>query len=252
MWLLFVGLTALAAGDPVDVREVLRPGVTMNWTTLTLEAEAADRGYGVGSSRAAVEQNVRRAIGPSIMGGAMDLRLDPRNTLADVELLDKAVFEQVRLRLSGWKVTEARYYTSGRVDLRGELSVQELLKPLSLSRAQPAPEGEQPSFTGWVIDARGLEVKKVIFPRVLDDQGAVIWQASLWEPDALRALPVIYVSSPTAGATAIAGANPLVVEAEWARGGEPALSAADTIRFHTGLEGARVLGEGRVVVVVDP
>lgn len=251
MWaLLWIGLAA-ASGEPEDVREVLRQGVTLNWTTLTLEAEATDRGYGVGSSPAAVEQNVRRAMGPSLANAAMEIPLDNRNQLGDLELLDKSVYEQVRARLSQWEVNEARYYTSGRVDLRGEISVQQLLKPVALARARPAPEGKQPAFTGLVVDARGLDVRPVIFPRILDDAGAVLWTGVNWTRSALDALPAIYVTSPTSGATTRAGANPLILLAGGARSGEVALSPEDSVRFRAGLSEAAVLGEGRVVFVID-
>lgn len=253
MTLLLLLVVAAWSADLPDVVEEVRAGVSVNWTRLVVHADAGARGYGVGNTQQAVEQDVRAALGPAVLQGAREVRLDNRNAIGDLEVLDRPVWEQVRSRFDGWTVVEARYYTSGKVELTAELSLQELLKPWSLQRAVAAPDGRQPSYTGLLVDARGLPSTPAIAPRLIDADGRVLWDPQLWEAEALQVLPVAYVPDPAHPvATERVGTDPLIVVAERARGADLVLTADDTTRFRTGLRGARILGEGRVVVVVDP
>ncbi|MBW2256062.1 MAG: hypothetical protein JRI25_15875 [Deltaproteobacteria bacterium] len=213
-------------GEPLDVRQALSRDVAVNWTRLTVEVTSGARGWGVTATTKALEHTARQKIGPDIRWGARRVRVATDVTVDDLRH-DPELGDAVESRIERWVVSEARYYTSGRVELTGELSLQELLKPWALSVALLAPEQEgRRGYTGLVVDARGTGATPAYAPRILHGDEA--------HPAAARA-----------------GEKPLVVRAEHAMETDLVIGDEDFIRFRTGFHDARVLGEGTVVVVLD-
>ena len=128
-----------APGEPADVVVPLGNGVRVNWTRMVLEAERTGEGAGVGSTRRALEQQVRTEIGPAILDGAWRVLVTADDRVEDL-VESEDVGPKIRSRLARWAVSETRYYTSGRVALVGQLSLQDLLKPWTLAAAVPDVE----------------------------------------------------------------------------------------------------------------
>lgn len=244
-------LALAGAADVPEVRTRLGSRVEVDWTHMALESSAGARGFGVGATPRAVEQQARREVGPGILEGVGRVRLTHELTVADLQEQPE-VWEAVQSRVSRWSVSEARYYASGKVELVGALSLQELLKPWTLHHAVPAPEGPQPTYTGLLVDARGSGAEPAFSPRLLTEGGEVLWEAMVWEEHALEQVAVVYVSEPSHPVATRAGDRPMVLRCTAAQGPDLVLDADETVRFRTGLAGARVLGEGTVVVVLDP
>ncbi|MBW1876771.1 MAG: hypothetical protein JRJ84_00265 [Deltaproteobacteria bacterium] len=237
-------------GEPLDVRQALSRDVAVNWTRLTVEVTSGARGWGVTATTKALEHTARRKIGPDITWGARRVRVATDVTVDDLRH-DPELGDAVEARIERWVVSEARYYTSGRVELTGELSLQELLKPWALSVALLAPEQEgRRGYTGLVVDARGTGATPAYAPRILHGD-EVLYSGAMWDDVALFQTPVVYVPDPAHPAAARAGEKPLVVRAERAMETDLVIGDEDFIRFRTGFHDVRVLGEGTVVVVLD-
>ncbi len=248
---LLAALALAGAPDVPEVRTRLGSQVEVDWTHMAIESSAGARGFGVGATPRAVEQQARREVGPGILQGVGRVRLTHDLTVADIAQQPE-VWEAVQSRVSRWSVREARYYASGKVELVGSLSLQELLKPWTLHRAVPAPEGPQPTYSGLLLDARGSGAEPAFSPRLLTESGEVLWEAVVWEEHALEEVAVVYVSEASDPAATRAGDKPMVLRCAASQGPDLILDSDQAVRFRTGLSGARILGEGTVVVVLDP
>ncbi len=234
-----------------DLVESFGGGVTMNWTKMSLRVTASAEGRGVNSSQKTVEQQARLSAEPALAAAMMKVQVDAQNTCGD--LLEEPSYQgPLQARLARWSVVETRYFSSGRIEIDGELPVREVLIPWTIEHAQASPPvGQKPETTGVVVDARGLGVSPACSPKLLTEKGEVLYDGALWVDTANSRLPVIYVPAPTHADVARAGEHPSLFKAAQTRGVDLVLSEADVRRFREDFGGTRLLGEGTVVLVVD-
>jgi hypothetical protein len=247
-----VMVEAEEAAPTPDVRVAVRGDAVVNWTRLVLEVTASARGFGVESSQAVVEQEARRAVGPRMLAGARAIQVTTDDTVGDLES-DARFGTAFGARIERWSVTEARYYSSGKVELLGELSLQDLLKPWTLSVALPPPVGEGDSrITGVILDARGSGLVPAFSPRIKSADGDVLYDGTLWLDEAVGTTPVVFVSDESHPSAARAGKDPLRLRADASEGSDAWLTQEDSLRFQAELKDSRVLGRGTLVVLVGP
>ena len=80
----------------------------------------------------------------------------------------------------------------------------------------------------------------------------MLWTGTLWEDVAYERAPVVYVSDAAHPAAMRAGNNPIFAKVTSADEGALQLAENDAVRVRTAFSQARTLGDGTVVVVVDP
>lgn len=265
-WLLLFSVLAWADDPPApppppkphDVRVDVGGGVTVDWTNHLLAVTASASGGGVGGDRRTVEQNARFEAGPRLLGAMSSLEVDGMRRLSDLEA-DPALSSAIKARKDRWGVTETRYFSSGKVEIDAVASVQELLKPWTLSRARAAPDwvaagvDESKLPTGLSVDARGLGAAPVFAPSLVDPSGTILFDGSLWQTDASTRAPVTWVAGADhPSVPRIVGDRPLSVRAIEARPGTLVVSAADAERIRKEVLDKRPIGSGAVVVVLDP
>lgn len=253
--LVFVALLPQALAVAPIVRELSRGRV--NWTTLDLCSEASQQNSsGSMAGYEALEGRARAEIGPLMLKLAREVRMDAGHTSGDLMTSTDAVADKVDANVSLWEVTEARYYTSGRVDIEVCLPIQAWLRP-QLSRIATGTDRATPPIvpvSGLVVDARGLTVEPAINLEIRDSAGTVLYSAASMTSFAASQRPiVVYVSDP-ADPVAVrrAGEQPVIVKAA---------TVADEVNLVLDDEGAALLREaagsagflaqGTVVVVLD-
>lgn len=246
-WTLW-GLISARAAPPADVVQELGEGVQVNWTTLQIEIDASAHSPAVASLKA-VEQLARREVEAAVQHNVGGIHVTSEQQLLQL-LSEDTLGPALRARTSRWIVREATYGTSGRVWLRAELSLQDVLKPWVLQRAQPRGAALQPEgpYTGLIVDVRGQRARPAYAPRILDAEHHVLFDAQLDETRAVTEPPFLFVSDPAHPAAARAGARPLIVVATLAQRTDLVLSSADAERVSGAGE---LLRRGGVVVVVD-
>lgn len=245
-------LASLAwAGETLPQPVVTEAGAALelDWTRMVLRATASAGTHGTESTRA-VEELARRSLQVGMEQGVA--RIPVTSSVGFEALLGGPLGDALRSRMHRWEVTEAVYHASGRVELTAELSLQDLLKPWTLGRVGEPAETRATPITGLVVDARGSGAVPAWSPALLDADGAVLYDGWLWEEEAVTRAPVVYVADPAHPAAARAGERPLFLRAREARGPDLLLDAEEAARFRAEAQGARVLGEGTVVVVIDP
>lgn len=251
-FLLVLMLTATASTPsaslaPADVRRPLGDGAWVNWSRMRVEALGVAEDPKLAHDNRPLEQlaisTVDEAIGPA----CAKVRVRSNTDMSDVV---SGVSSTV---LATWTIAEGRYFRNGKVEVVGVVDILPLLAGWNRRRAQPAPDGGgHRGPTGLVVDARGHNVDPVFAPRVVDDKGELLYDSVLWNDSAFSHAPVVWVSDPAHPAAARAGADPMFVVLDRFAWGELALSASDSAQVRDQFVGSRVLGDGTVVVVVDP
>jgi len=243
-------LTTALASEPTDLREALAHGVVLNWTEGVVEVEAGSYRTGAQAVKA-VEQSARLAIDERIVEEVGEVPVTGEQSVDDL-LRSEELGAPLRSRRSRWRVVEAIYAASGKVDLRAELSLQEFLKPYTLAIAVPTPPTLRAGdVSGVIIDARGTGARPVFAPAVMGSDGQPLWRGELYDEDAVSTAPCRWVPDPAHPAAALAGDSPMLLRAQSGGLGEVVLGPDAAARLR-GILDTTVFGRGRVVVVVDP
>ncbi len=229
----------------------------IDWTRLQLVATATGSAPGGSlNSPEAMEAAARRSLGPAFV--AMAREVPVTSTLRAGELMDagNAVADRLGSNLSLWEVQEARYFTSGQVELEAALSLQRWLRPalVDMARGRERESPPSSSVSGLVVDARGLDVGFAIAPELRGPDGATLYSvATLTQGAASATGPVIYVSDAADPlGVARAGLDPIFVRAQSVQNGvDLTLSAADVGRVLQEASASPFLLQGKVVVVVS-
>ena len=122
----------------------------------------------------------------------------------------------------------------------------------------PSPQSAkpEPSFTGLIIDAKGLNAKPALYPRILTAGGQTVYDVATPNPNAAveEGLVEYRKSLEAAKSLARVGANPLVIKATQMGGKYPTdlvLSEEDARKILEADGRAKFLGDAKVAVVID-
>jgi hypothetical protein len=245
-WLLGIALAGTPELALADVRTELADDAWMNWSTMRIEVAGSATDPKLAHDNRPLEQQAIAAVDARIGSVVGALPVRGRSILGD---LVPGVEGTVKLT---WTVGEGRYFRDGHVEVVGVVEVLPLLASWSRGRATKPPPATLGGKTGLVLDARGLEVAPVFAPRVVSPGGAVLYDSVLSSDAAFEQAPVVWVSDPAHPAAVRAGTEPLLLGVDNAYGGDLVLSEAAAGRVARAFDQSRVLGDGTVVVVIDP
>lgn len=252
------------AQDPTVEAEKLRdvvqpvPSGRINWTrsTLVVEAEGISN-TGAWKDVRVIEQSAFSLLEPRMEELARQVRYSADSTAEDLLRRGDGVAQALEENLGSWTVSETRYYGSGRVELVAELDLKSWMRPALMSQAagvNDTPDGAMRT-SGVVVDARGLQVRPALAPRLVGPDGGEIFGArSLSEESASTLSPVIWVHDPAhPEAVERAGDAPVFLRATSVEGGSDlVLDRDDATRLRMLAANGTLLAQARVVVVVDP
>jgi hypothetical protein len=257
-------LAALLLAAPIDegvvVERVLDTQV--DWSARTLTADGTARaGDRVATAAAArlwrqAEADARGAAEQRARAAFAALRAYGTETLGQLARNDAAVAAALARTVQSFHPASTRYHDDGRVDvsLVGVLG-GEVLLALEPAVAPPAADvmpGDE-GTTGVVVSARGIAAVPALAPRLYDEDGTLLYGASLVRVDASlrQGVAAYFKSLDRAVGDARVGGKPLIVKALRATSPQSAdlvVARSDAARLRR--LGA-VLAEGRVAVVVD-
>ena len=246
--LIWIGLwaaqTAYAEEMP-DVRRSLGGGVVANWTELRLEVVGVAVDPTLALDTKPLEQRAITAIDARVGDDCARVPLRGEVTLADVA--PRVAAEA----LNSWTISEGRYHENGVVEVVGVVELQPLAAGWMSKRAVPGPPLTGEGATGVVVDLRGTGIRPTYAPVIVDKQGEVLYDSVLWADVAFLRAPVVWVSDPAHPEAQRAGASPSFFVAS-ADGARIVLAPREAQRFRTEVVPTRMIGEGAVVLVVDP
>ncbi|MGE4299394.1 MAG: LPP20 family lipoprotein [Desulfovibrionaceae bacterium] len=203
------------------------------------------------------------------------MHIDSATTVENYMVTDDTVVSQVRGHLQNSRILDTAYMSDGTIEvtvsatLRGSFADAVMPKtmpfkslaatpslqapPTGVPAATPPPA---PSFTGVVIDARGLGLRPALSPRIVDEQGGAVYGAAQVSREyAVQQGMAGYAKDMDAakGNPRVAG-NPLLLKAMAAAGQaktDLVLGMAAAASLRHAAEKNNFLEKCRVMIVVD-
>ena len=164
--------------------------VSIDWTGGVIQVEARMiQPATVWSDVRATEKDARRKLQTRLQDSALAVPFGRDGDVSDLmgkwEDVDSALSVGLADGMGHWRVVETRYFTSGRVELVGELDLTEWLRPYA-TRVASAPHdapNETMRSTGIVVDARHLDLAPSYAPRLIDSDGRVVYDLASLSKD---------------------------------------------------------------------
>lgn len=233
------------------------PGGYVDWTRgVLVVTTSGSQSAGAPKALQVTEQEALNRLQAKVQDEQRLVRLDSEQKVGDRMQAGDSVAGHLLESSGNFSISEARYYSSGRVELTAELPLHGWLRPALIDAAAgEADQGLPTDYTGVLIDARGLSLRPSIAPKVKDPQGLVLFELASLSPEAAgERLPVRWVGDPAdPEAAERAGERPLILSAKSAaRGGDIVLDEAQAARLVQITRGTSLLTDARVVVVADP
>ncbi|MFP2923686.1 LPP20 family lipoprotein [Pyxidicoccus sp. 3LG] len=233
----------------------MAPGV--NWEGQVLRATGAGapdlKAANPAQARLGAERAAKMDAFRNLLEQTKGIQLNAGRTVGD-EMSRDEVRGRVEGAIRGYKVVAKRYFSDSGV----EVDVEVPLAAITSSLVTPAPdsaialnaEGAK-KYTGLVVDARGLGVKPMLAPRLLDGTGKAVYGAAALsdESRATAGVAAWFDSLESAKKATLVGEKPLVVKATGLKGSDLVL-ASDDAKALTEVN-TRFLAEGRVVIVTQ-
>lgn len=231
-----------------------RPGEGVDWRRQVLRVVGAGapdmRASNPAQARLGAERSARAEAGRRLLELAQALPLRAERSVGE-ELAAEAVRARVEKVVGSFRVVRKRYYSDSGVELEAELPLAELAVAL-VAPNSPVPPREESSgrYTGLVVDARGLGVRPVLAPRLVDAAGKVLHSAELLTGEARQRTGVAgwFESLEEARASALAGERPLVLKAVQLQGSDLVIDEAEAKRL---AQERPLLTEGRVAIATQ-
>ncbi|MFH0810156.1 MAG: hypothetical protein V2A77_06765 [Pseudomonadota bacterium] len=166
--------------------------------------------------------------------------------------------------IQGSQLIDRKYYSDGSVEVRTALSIRGGLMQLLLPRevksipsltqvsGQIRPEAH---YSGLVVDARGLGARPALCPRLLAEDGSLVFGPALVRREpAVQHGVAIYVTAMPGGTEGRVGARPLVVKGLRASGQgacDIVLDRAEVSRVRSVPESVDFLQRRGLLIIID-
>lgn len=217
----------------------------------------------LGAERAAKADALRNIL-ETIKG----VRIDSETLVVNAMTQSDQIRTQVQGIVRGAQVVNTRYLSDGAVEVTVEIRMANpsapkdtlaanVLPPQSFgSQSQNVPKTGSPIYTGVIFDARGLNIRPAMSPKVLDEEGREVYGSAFVSQEWAAKYGIVgYVKDLEASKkNDRVAANPLVVKASKVAG----TAGCDLVISNSDAQGMRdmsrnlsFLEQCRVLIVVD-
>jgi hypothetical protein len=183
-------LTFSSFGYTDNSREIIeqKEKGSINWSRGVVQAE----GIGIPPTKMSGNSNDQTAVLTDAKLNAFriilqiikELRINGTTVVGDYAIQDPAIMSKIENMVKNAKVVKKEYLTDGtvkiemEVNLRGgfaQLILPKDIKPLDSITLVTKNKTSSPVFTGLVVDAKGLGVRPVMVPRILDENNQEVY-----------------------------------------------------------------------------
>ena len=183
-------LTFSSFGYTDNSREIIeqKEKGSINWSSGVVQAEGNGippiKMSGNSNDQTAVLTDAKLNAFRIILQIIKELRINGTTVVEDYAIQDPAIMSKIENMVKNAKVAKKEYLTDGtvkiemEVNLRGgfaQLILPKDIKPLDSITLVTRNKTSSPIFTGLVVDAKGLGVRPVMVPRILDENDQEVY-----------------------------------------------------------------------------
>jgi hypothetical protein len=253
----FVAAVAWAADNDV-VQSVGHGQVHWGDNTVTATGSGAPslKAANVAVARLGAERAAKMDAFRNILEAVKGVRLSSGQSVSAMMDTSPQLKSRVEGVLRSFKVVDTRYYSDGGVDVVVQAPLTGVILDALLPKAGSSEDkttGVMSEHTGLVVNARGLALTPAISPRLVDEDGNVVYSAAFVNRDAAlqRGIATYHKSVDAATKSKRVASKPVLVKAmKLAAPGSSDLviGAADLAKVASA---KNALQQGRIVIVVD-
>jgi len=200
----------------------------------------------IGAARIGAERAAKADALRNILETLKGVQVTGKKNAAAVMSGDPGVQTKVQGIVKNFKVVDTRYFEDGGVEVDVEMPLDGLVDVLVPDQGGKKAEGTPGGPTGIVVDAKGVDFKPALAPRIVDDAGNEIYGPAAGDPAQAEQGLAAYASDVDAARKeARVGSAPVVVKATSSKDGDLVVSAEDAKKArdaHT--------SDGNVVIVL--
>ncbi|MDP2855393.1 MAG: hypothetical protein Q8O28_14235 [Smithellaceae bacterium] len=253
---------------------------SVNWSAGYIEAVGIgappERSYGKPQSRPMALRAAKVDAYRNLLEITKGVQVDARTTVKDFTVESDVVNTQVEGLIKGAQVVDQQYMSDGTVEVRLRMplygNLSQIMVPLAIEKRksvpQPAPAAPAPpapavtappapvTYTGLVVDARGIGARPAMSPRIYDEDGKEVYgSANVDREYAIQQGMSGYARDLTAAqSNQRVTANPVTVKALKTGGpgkSDVIISNADAGQIRASAENASFMKKCRVMIVLD-
>lgn len=282
----FVGLLVLPASvyceQWQDLVEQIGNG-SVNWTKGVVQAKGIgtppEKYYGKPQARPLALRAAKLDALRNLLEATKGVRISSTTTVKDFVISSDIIMSQVQGMVKGAQIVHQEYMSDGTVEVTMQMSLMggfaQLILPMEIKQVEsvrpvlpvhkePLPPIAEPSapkpvsevFTGMVIDARGINARPAMAPKVLNENGEEVYGSAYVSREfAVQQGMSGYAKDLTAAQSNPRVTNsPLTVKGLRTEGhgrSDIVISNADASRLRSASEHLAFLKKCRVMIVVD-
>ena len=262
--LMVLAASANAQKDPASaddgVVQKLAHG-EINWSKKTVTATgsgAATMKDNVAASRLMAERAAKLDALRNILETIQGIQITGGRNAGDI-MSNGEVKSRISGMAQGFKVVDTKYYSDGSVDVIVQMPIDENLtnalieKPKASKARKVNTEGPE-SFTGLVVNARGLGLTPSMAPRVLDESGKEVYGAEIVSEKGLQQGGIASYAKTDDQAKERTGAKPMVMKALRLADKSKTdivIANGDADKLRDPNTNLSFLADGKVVILVD-
>ncbi|MEA3415497.1 MAG: hypothetical protein U9R02_04960 [Thermodesulfobacteriota bacterium] len=285
----FVGLLVLPGSvycaQWQDLVEQMANG-NINWTKGVVQAKGIgappERYYGKPQARPMALRAAKLDAMRNLLEATKGVRINSTTTVKDYVVESDIIMSQVQGMVKGAQVVHQEYMSDGTVEITMQMSLmggfaqlilpkeikqvesirpippvhKEPLPPIVKKPSAPAPKPVSEVFTGMVIDARGINARPAMAPKIINENGEEVYGSAYVSREfAVQQGMSGYAKDLTAAQSNPRVTNsPLTVKGLRTEGhgrSDIVISNADASRLRSASEHLSFLKKCRVMIVVD-
>jgi len=280
--ILFVGLLILPASvycqQGQDLVEQIGTG-DINWTKGIAQAKGIgappEQYYGKPQARPLALRAAKLDAMRNLLEVTQGVRINSTTMVKDIAITSDIIMSQVEGMVKGARVVHQEYMSDGTVEVTIQISMMggfaQLILPEGINQGEsitpvlgeplPNPEAPEPKlvpevFTGMVIDARGINARPAMAPKILNENGEEVYGSAYVSREfAVQQGMSGYAKDLTAAQSNQRVTNsPLTIKGLKTEGNGRSniiISNADASRLQSASEHLSFLKKCRVMIVVD-
>lgn len=234
----------------------------INWSAKTVTATGSGAANLKDGPVAVARLNAERAAKLDALRNILEtlqgVQVDGSRNLGDM-MSNGTIRAKITGQAKRFKIVDQRYYSDGSVDVVVQMPIDnELTSALNVRSKKKSKLNTKGSetFTGLIVNARGLGLTPSIVPRILDEKGKEVYGASVVSDEGMKQGGIAsYVQKEEAAKDeGLVGKSPLVLKAirlDKKSKTDLVITNADAAKLRDKTLNQSFLANGKVVIITD-